>query len=270
MESRQIFVGTSGWTYDDWSGAFYPKDVKGSERLAYYVTRFNTVEINATFYRLPTQPMLDAWNRRLPAEFHLVVKGSRVVTHLKKLSDCQESLETFLDRVKQLKPLRAILWQLPPSQKKDIDRLERFLIQLPRREKGTGPICRNGPEGALHKLDLSPFLHDVRHAIEFRHASWWDDDVAALLKKHRAAFVAVSHPTLPNTIYPTTDFLYLRFHGLGRQLYRYDYSNEELKDWATRLKPHLKSRTLYAFFNNDFQSHAPRNAEKFRALLEIL
>ena len=88
-----------------------------------------------------------------------------------------------------------------------------------------------------------------------------------LLARHRAAFVAISHPKLPDTIYSTTDFLYLRFHGLGRQLYRYDYSSDELKDWADRLKPHLKDRTLYAFFNNDFQSNAPRNAETFRSLL---
>src|SRR3972149_778354 len=202
MEYGQIFVGTSGWTYDDWTGVFYPEDVKGSERLAFYVTKFNTVEINATFYRLPTQTMLDAWNRNLPREFHLAVKGSRIVTHLKKLSDCEESLELFLDRVKQLKTLRVILWQLPPSLHKDMKRLDRFLLQLPQ---------------------------DVRHAVEFRHATWWDDDVAALLKRYEMAFVAVSHPTLPNTICPTTDFLYLRFHGLGRQLYRYDYSEREVK-----------------------------------------
>ncbi len=241
MESGRIFVGTSGWTYDDWAGKFYPREIKGSERLAFYVTRFDTVEINATFYRLPTQTMLDAWNRRLPEGFHLVVKGSRVITHLKKLSDCQESLEIFLDRVKQLRALRAILWQLPPSLGKDTDRLDRFLAALPQ---------------------------NVRHAVEFRHKSWWDDDVAALLARYGAAFVAISHPKLPNTIYPTADFLYLRFHGLDRQLYRYDYTNDELKDWAARLKPYIKSRTIYAFFNNDYQANAPRNAEAFRLMLE--
>ena len=240
MESGGVFVGTSGWTYDDWAEKFYPREVKGSERLAFYVTRFDTVEINATFYRLPTQTMLDAWNGRLPEGFHLVAKGSRVITHLKKLSDCQESLQIFLDRVKQLHALRAILWQLPPSLGKDVDRLDRFLAALPQ---------------------------DIRHAVEFRHKSWWDDDVAALLARHGAAFVAVSHPKLPNTIYPTADFLYLRFHGLDRQLYRYDYTNEELKDWAARLKPYLKDRMIYAFFNNDYQANAPRNARTFREML---
>jgi uncharacterized protein YecE (DUF72 family) len=240
MKRSRFFIGTSGWTYDDWSGTFYPEDVKGSERLAYYVRRFNTVEINATFYRLPTQPMLDAWNGRLPDGFHLAVKGSRVVTHLKKLANCEEALAVFLGRVKQLKTLCVILWQLPPSLHKDSDRLEQFLAALP---------------------------HDVRHAVEFRHESWWDDEVAALLERHKAAFAAVSHPKLPDSIYPTADFLYLRFHGLGRQLYRYDYSRSELEGWVGRLKPHLKGRALYAFFNNDYEANAPRNAEAFRSLL---
>jgi len=241
MANRGIYVGTSGWTYDDWSGPFYPEDVKGARRLEFYAGQFDTVEVNATFYRLPTQNMIDAWNRRLGSSFHLVVKGSRLVTHRKKLDDCREPVEVFLDRALQLRRLKVILWQLPPSLHKDCGRLDRFLTELP---------------------------VEVRHAVEFRHASWWDDEVTALLKRHKAAFVAVSHPTLPDAIPPTTDFLYLRFHGLGKQLYRYDYRDEELGEWAARVKPHLRARTLYAFFNNDYEANAPRNAARFRELLE--
>jgi uncharacterized protein YecE (DUF72 family) len=170
-----------------------------------------------------------------------VVKGSRLITHLKKLADCQEPLETFLERVAQLRRLKVILWQLPPSLHKDVERLDRFLSQLPA---------------------------EVRHAVEFRHESWWDEEVAALLKHHKAAFVAISHPRLPDAIHATTDFLYLRFHGLGRQLYRYDYCDEELAAWTARLQPLLRGRTLYAFFNNDYDANAPRNAATFRKLLE--
>jgi len=241
MPNQHLYVGTSGWTYDDWSGTFYPEDVKGPDRLSFYAQKFNTVEVNASFYRTPTQPMIDAWNRRLGEDFHLVLKGPRTVTHLKKLRDCREPLEIFLGRALQLRTLRVILWQLPPSLHKDAARLDEFLSGLPQQ---------------------------VRHAVEFRHASWWDDEVAGTLSRHNAAFVAVSHPSLPDTLYPTTDFLYLRFHGLGRQLYRYDYSREELTDWASRLNPHLAGRTLYAFFNNDYQAHAPRNATVFQGLLE--
>jgi len=240
MARQEIHVGTSGWTYDDWSGSFYPADVKGAERLAFYARQFHTVEVNATFYRVPTQTMIDAWNRRLDNTFHLVVKGSRAITHLKKLRDCRESLDMFFERVLQLKMLRVILWQLPPSLHKDAARLDGFLSGLP----GT-----------------------VRHAVEFRHPSWWDDEVAETLTRHRAALVAISHPQLPDTLRPTTDFLYLRFHGLGRQLYRYDYSREELALWVSRLEPHLADRHVYAFFNNDFAANAPRNAALFRELL---
>jgi uncharacterized protein YecE (DUF72 family) len=241
MPKQQIYVGTSGWTYDDWSGSFYPEDVKGSDRLSFYAQKFNTVELNASFYRTPTKPMIDAWNRRLAAGFHLVLKGPRTVTHLKKLRDCREPLEMFLGRALQLRTLRVILWQLPPSLHQDAARLDEFLSGLPQQ---------------------------VRHAVEFRHASWWDDEVAAVLSRHAAAFVAVSHPSLPDAFYPTTDFLYVRFHGIGKDLYRYDYSREELTDWTSRLRPHLAGRTLYAFFNNDYHANAPRNAAVFQELLE--
>jgi uncharacterized protein YecE (DUF72 family) len=240
---REIHAATSGWTYNDWAGVFYPPGVKAAGRLAYYATIFDSVEVNATFYRFPTQAMLDAWNRTLKPDFHLVVKGSRVVTHLKKLAGCEEPLAAFWGLVKQLHTLRVILWQLPPSLPKNVDRLERFLESLPDKD-------------------------EVRHAVEFRHASWWDDEVAGTLARHGAAFVAISHPTLPDTIYPTTDFLYVRFHGLGKQLYLYDYSDNELRAWADRLAPHLRARTLYAFFNNDYRAHAPRNAIRLRELLE--
>jgi uncharacterized protein YecE (DUF72 family) len=104
--------------------------------------------------------------------------------------------------------------------------------------------------------------------VEFRHPSWWDDEVAAVLESHGSALVAVSHPRLPETICPTADVLYLRFHGVGERLYRYDYSRRELADWASRAAPHLHGRTLYAFFNNDYDANAPRNAAVFRELLQ--
>jgi uncharacterized protein YecE (DUF72 family) len=240
VASARFFVGTSGWSYDDWAGPFYPKAVKAADRLAFYTERFDAVELNASFYRTPTQPMIDAWNRRLPERFHLVAKGPRTITHLKKLVDCREVLAAFADRMRRVRALRAILWQLPPSLAKDVPRLEAFLAELP---------------------------GDFRHAVEFRHPSWWDDEVAETLRRHDAAFAAVSHPRLPDAVRPTTDFLYVRFHGLGEQLYRYDYSREELAAWVDRLRPHLGGRTLYAFFNNTDRANAPRNAALMRELV---
>lgn len=238
--TKSIFVGTSGWTYDDWTERFYPKEVKGSERLSFYANHFDTVEVNATFYRLPTETMIAAWNRRLGGDFHLVVKGSRVVTHLKKLGDCQDSLRTFLDRALRIHRLKVILWQLPPSLHKDMERLDSFLSLLPQ---------------------------NVRHAIEFRHKSWWDEETAEALSRYRAAFVTISHPTLPAMVFPTTDFVYVRFHGKDKALYHYDYADEELSQWVELLRPHLAGRTLYAFFNNDFDANAVRNAMSFRKML---
>jgi uncharacterized protein YecE (DUF72 family) len=237
---QRIHVGTSGWTYDDWAGRFYPGDVKGPERLSFYATRFDTVEVNATFYRLPFKSMVTGWNRRLPGSFHLVLKGPRTVTHARKLRDCEQPLTAFFDRVLQLRTLRVVLWQLPPSLHKQLDLLESFLVRLPR---------------------------TIRCAVEFRHESWWDDDTTATLAGHRAAFVALSHPRLPDDIVPTTDLLYLRFHGVGKRLYDYDYSQRELRSWAARVQPHCRGRDVYAFFNNDVEARAPANALAFKSLL---
>lgn len=240
MDGSRIHVGTSGWSYDDWCGRFYPAGVEGPERLAYYAGLFDTVEVNATFYRLPWTGVILGWNRRLPDGFHLVVKGSRLVTHRKRLLDGDAERDTFLERVSALQTLKVVLWQLPPGLHRDVERLDRFLGGLPTW---------------------------VRHAVEFRHPSWWDDEVAETLRRHRACFVAVSHPRLPPDVVPTADFLYLRFHGLGPMLYRWDYSGTELEAWAERVRPHLAGRTLYAFFNNDYDANAPKNALAFRELL---
>lgn len=240
MTRSRIHVGTSGWTYDDWDGVFYPEGVAGPERLAYYATVFDTVEVNATFYRLPFAGMIAGWNRRLPAGFHLVLKGPRAVTHLRKLQNCDEELLRFFRRVRPLQALRAILWQLPPSLHMDPERLDQFLASLPR---------------------------DWRHSVEFRHGSWWCEKTAEILRRHGAAFVAISHPRLPADLVPTADFLYLRFHGLGPRLYDYDYSDVELRQWVERVRPHCRGRVLYAFFNNDWRAQAPRNALRLRELL---
>lgn len=243
-------VGTSGWTYDDWVGKFYPENVKGPARLEFYVTQFNAVEINATFYRLPTATMVEAWNRRMPPDFHLAVKGSRRITHLKRLQDCRAEFQEFLWRVSPLKQLRVILWQLPPSFRPDLACLEAFLALV---------------------AEESATLPHVRHALEFRHTTWWEAGAENLLRQYRVAFVAVSHPRLPDRIVNTADFLYLRFHGLGRQLYRYHYSLEELQPWVEGVTQAIQAGTIgtvYAFFNNDYDAHAVENARTFRNMLE--
>jgi uncharacterized protein YecE (DUF72 family) len=246
-----IHMGTSGWTYDDWSGPFYPEGVKGPERLSFYAGRFDTVEVNASFYRFPTVSMLEAWNRRLKRGFHMVLKGHRRITHHRKLQDCEDVLGAFIERVLPLRTLHVLLWQLPPSLHRDTERLDEFLTLL---------------RGAFRRAGAS--RRRIGHAVEFRHESWWDDETAGVLSRHGAAFVTVSHPRLPEDVVSTANFLYVRFHGKGRRLYDYDYSDAELSSWCEKLAPHLRDRSLYAFFNNDWHANAPRNAMRLRELLE--
>ena len=233
-------VGTSGWSYNHWVPSFYPPELPRSEWLGHYVSHFDTVELNSSFYRLPFEGMVTGWNRRLPEGFHFVAKGPRRITHVQRLAGVEANLERFLARIEGVRALRVLLWQLPPSFRFDPERLEQFLALLPAR---------------------------MRHAFEFRHESWWREETKALLSRFGAAFASISHPRLPNDVVATSDFLYLRFHGTGRRLYDHDYSDSELLEWKARIEPHLPGRNLYAFFNNDVRAIAPRNAARFRELL---
>jgi len=247
----EIRVGTSGWTYDDFDGAFYPPGVRGAERLAYYAEHFDTVEVNATFYRFPTRTMIDAWNRVLGVDFSMVLKGHRRITHHKRLEDSDEvgrTLRDFLEVAVQIENLDCILWQLPPTLEVDHDRLEAFLSRLRERSAGVGS-------------------HELVHAVEFRHPSWWNDRTRQLLSDHDVAFVAVSHPEMPEALHATAQHLYVRFHGLGEELYRYDYSDAELEPWARRIKHTSAARRGWVFFNNDYDANAISNARRLRQML---
>jgi uncharacterized protein YecE (DUF72 family) len=238
--AKRIHVGTSGWVYKDWCGVFYPHKLPAAERLSFYAREFDVVEINATHYRLASPNMVEGWNRIVPPGFRMVAKGSQFITHRLKLRNCEQAVERFFAPLSALRSLSCVLWQFPQVMPRDLGRIDAFCALLPRH---------------------------VRHALEFRDPAWWSDDVFALLEKHRMAFCAVSHPALPPDVVPTTDFLYVRFHGLGEKLYDYDYSPQQLAGWAARLRPHLRQRELYAFFNNDWHCQAIRNAKSFRQLL---
>ncbi len=238
----RLLVGTSGWSYRDWEGRFYPPGVRGSERLHYYARHFDAVEINASFYRFPTDAMIRAWSR-VREGFVFALKGHRRITHLQRLQGVEETLEGFLGRCRDLPGLEVLLWQLPPSfapGEPNRRRVERFLGQLPR---------------------------PPRHAIEFRHPGWFEEPVARWLAGHGGALVAVSHPTLPDLVPGAGEFLYVRFHGSGESLYQYRYREEELARWAKRIRRARGGRDLYAFFNNDWHAHAVADARRLRALL---
>lgn len=239
----RLFVGTSGWVYKEWAGVFYPRDLKKSGELAHYATVFNTVEINATFYRLPLPGMVKGWYQRSPKDFIFTAKGSRYITHIKRLKPPIAAVRKYFSRIKLLnEKCGSILWQLPPNfDVKNLARLDTFLTKLP---------------------------VDYRHAVEFRHPSWYEtDETFAVLRRHKAAHVSISSLRMPMNFTVTADFVYFRFHGLKGGP-RHDYQRRELKPWAEQGCDCLaKGRDVFAYFNNDLNTRAPNNAILFRTLV---
>jgi uncharacterized protein YecE (DUF72 family) len=231
----RVYVGTSGWAYKAWAETFYPAGLPAKKQLAYYASRFSTVEINASFYRLPTPEAVAAWRAQAPLGFIYAVKGSRTVTHYFKLLPGSKSLPLLLERVAALGPhLGPLLWQLPPGWGKNAERLDAFLGALPRH---------------------------IRHAVEFRDTSWLCDEVFGVLRRHRAAHVSVSAGWFPRDRTVTADFAYVRFHGLAGGA-AHDYTRAELAPWAEHLRACARAGIdAYAYFNNDVSTRAPANAE---------
>lgn len=231
---NRIYIGTSGWVYKGWADDFY-RGLRQREHFHHYTTQFPTVEINATFYRLPSLKAVHDWATQAPEGFQFAVKGSRFITHMKRLNNLQNSLNRFIRRIKPLQPrIGPLLWQLPPNLKKDLPRLENFLRRLP---------------------------DYFSHAVEFRDASWLTPDTFELLRNHNAAFVSVSSLRMPFDLTVTADFVYVRFHGLAGGAY-HDYTRDELAPWAAHLLGNAQAgRNCYAYFNNDLNVRAPHNAK---------
>jgi uncharacterized protein YecE (DUF72 family) len=237
----RYFIGTSGWHYEGWRGAFYPEDLPKKGWLAFYAGQFPTVELNNSFYHLPTEAAFRAWHDATPADFTFAVKASRFITHIKRLKDIEEPLNNFMSRAALLKDkLGPVLYQLPPSLHRDDARLAEFLEKLPA----------------------------GRHAIEFRHDSWFADEVFGMLRRRGAAFCIFDMPRLKSPLIATADFAYIRFHGTGER-YSGSYPDKLLAEWADNISKLAKSlKAVYIYFNNDVSGHALRNAVTLRNLLE--
>jgi uncharacterized protein YecE (DUF72 family) len=242
MEGK-VFIGTSGYTYKSWNDAFYPAEVPRKEQLEYYATQFPTVEINTTFYRLPSENMVRGWAKRAPKSFHYALKGSRFITHMKKLANLDGALDKYFDRIKPMKSRVAIiLWQLPPMLQLDLPRLDDFLAQL------------------------KPYRY--RHAVEFRHPSWYQSEKTfEALRKHNVAHAALSTLNMPQNLTVTADQVYVRFHGLEGG-FAHDYTGKELKPWANFCRKNAEAgRTVFAYFNNDVNVRAPENAKTLMQMI---
>jgi uncharacterized protein YecE (DUF72 family) len=239
-----IYLGTSGFSYKHWQGCFYPLKIPAREWLAYYSTQFNSVELNVTFYRLPQKTVFTRWHAETPEDFRFMLKGSRFITHIKKLASCEQALTELVNRASELKQkLIAILWQLPPSLKADEERLGFFLKLL--------------------KKKASRY----QHCFEFRNLSWFKPNIYELLKKYKSTLCIADSPSFPGEELLTSRIGYVRFHG-GKRLYSSDYSREELWEWAAKLNTWFPALdTLLAFFNNDAEGFAVNNARTLRELL---
>lgn len=238
-----IYIGTSGWSYDHWQGVLYPYPTPVRDRLNYYIQRFQTVELNSSFYRWPKQSTFVGWEQRLPDGFRLTVKAPRGLTHAKKLY----APEVWIERIKvcwhELQQKRAIiLVQLAPQQVCDYDRLAYFLEQIP---------------------------HWMRVALEFRHPSWNNEAIFSLLEQHRAAYCIMSGAQLPCILRVTASFVYVRLHGPDHDhLYGGTYSDTDLLWWADRIREWADAgKDVYVYFNNDGGGNAVRNAQTLQWLV---
>jgi uncharacterized protein YecE (DUF72 family) len=238
----RYYIGTSGWHYDHWRDRFYPRTLSKKKWLDFYAGHFTTVELNNTFYRLPSEAAFTAWYESSPADFTFAVKVSRFITHIKRLKGTEEAVERFIERVRILgEKLGPLLYQLPPNMPRRDETLEVFLSALPR---------------------------GLKHVVEFRHQSWLDERVFEILHKYNIGFCAFDMPSVSCPLVATADFAYVRFHG-SSELYASFYSDEELAGWAKRLADlAVNLKGAYIYFNNDFEAFAVRNAETLRGYLK--
>jgi uncharacterized protein YecE (DUF72 family) len=236
-----IRIGTSGWHYKHWIGNFYPRGTPASKMLAYYFERFDTVELNNSFYHLPKQPALESWRASTPEGFCFAAKGSRFLTHMKKLKDPEQGLKRFLDAIEILgEKLGPILFQLPPNWELDLQRLKIFVECLPK---------------------------EHRYAFEFRNASWSVAPTYELLAQHNIAYCIFDLAGVQSPIEVTADIAYVRLHGPGGK-YQGSYTDEALKHWASRIRKWRRElKAVYVYFDNDQAGYAAANALELKALL---
>lgn len=239
------YIGCSGYYYKDWKRKFYPESLPQKKWFDYYTQHFNAVEINNTFYNMPTVEKLKNWHDSAPEDFAFAIKGNRFFTHQKKL----KIDEAFKDRLKEFQDLLShlgdktgcVLWQLPRNLKQNTEKLEAFCQLLDNHQK---------------------------HVLEFRHHSWWDIRIYEILRKYKVAFCLVSTPVdLPEDPIQTADFTYFRFHG-SNEWYNHDYQEDELKRWKNKLSAMKNLTAFFAFFNNDYNANAVQNAQAFRGMLD--
>jgi uncharacterized protein YecE (DUF72 family) len=240
---KAVRIGCSGWQYDSWRGGLYPQREPKRRWLELYAERFDTVEVNSTFYRLARRSAVEGWVAQTPAGFTFAVKASRYLTHIKRLTGLEDGIKRFYEPLAPLieaRRLGPVLWQLPENFHRDDERLHGWLAALP----------------------------DGLHTIEFRHESWFVPEVLDALRAANVALTIGDHPERPfQSDAATANWRFLRFH-YGHRGRRGNYSGTELSQWAERIAAWRRTTTLWAYFNNDWEGFAPANATRLRELLK--
>jgi uncharacterized protein YecE (DUF72 family) len=241
---KTVRIGCSGWAYDDWRGDFYPASAPRRRWLELYAERFDTVEVNNTFYRLPKLDAVSSWVKQTPDGFTFAVKASRYLTHIRRLADTSDGVKRFYERIEPLQTadrLGPVLWQLPENFHRDDQRLEAWLNALPA----------------------------GRHTIEFRHPSWFEPRVLGALREHNVALTLGDHPQRPFQSHAATaSWRFLRFH-YGARGRAGNYSKREIDTWARRIAQWRRQAEVYAYFNNDWSGFAPANALELKRRLSV-
>ena len=228
-----LYVGTSGYSYKEWKGSFYPEKISPKDMLSYYASHLHAVELNNTFYRLPQRSMIETWKSQVPENFRFSVKASKLITHFKRLKDAARETRLMLDTASALEDrLGAVIFRLPEDMKKDLKRLEGFLKVLP---------------------------PDTPAVFDFRHPTWFDDEVLALLRSQNRVFCVSDIEELPdNYTYKTADWGYVR-------LRRVQYSKSDLVEWSKRIRAQ-KWKDTYVFFKHEDEGTGPKLAARFLEL----
>lgn len=243
MSKGKIYIGTSGFSYDNWKGEFYPENISKKDWLEFYAQKFNSLEINSSFYHLPKKKTFSNWAGKTPENFVFSIKASRYITHLKKLADPQEPLTRLVDSAKELgNKLGSFIFQLPGNLKKDTEKLDNLLK-------------------AAKEMK-------IKAAFEFRDESWFDEEVYSLLEAYGSGVVISSSPKFPYHEKITGNICYIRLHG-REKLYHSSYSRQELKKFASIAEDcRKKGIDTYIYFNNDALGHAFRNALALQELVQ--
>jgi uncharacterized protein YecE (DUF72 family) len=244
--AHRVRVGCSGWNYADWRGRLYPEGLGRARWLARYAEVFDTVEVNSTFYRLASRDAVARWVEDTPDGFLFAAKASRYLTHVRRLREIEPGIHRYYERIMPLvesDKLGPVVWQFPATFRRERDALERV----------------------AGMLELAPA---GRHCFEFRHESWFDEEVYSLLREHRAALVIGDHPKWPFQAHElTTDWTLVRLHH-GRRGRRGNYSESELDEWARRIAGWSRRAEVFVYFNNDWEGFAVENARSLKRRLQ--